>query len=194
MKKIVMAAMALMVMFSASVVDINAQGRYNNLSPERVAALRSERMARELRLSPAQYAKLYKLNLREARRMNRSGLYFFDCMDYRCDLLRIIGEVNYRIYESMYRDRRELRRDHHHHHAAVPAPAPRPNHGHVGNNHHHGDRPQARPQAPHSKPNGYKPAPPAKPSAKPAPGHPDKGGNKGGHKGGGQGRPQYRVK
>lgn len=164
-----MAAMALMVMLSASVADMNAQARHNNLSPERVAEIRSERMARELRLNPVQYAKLYHLNLREARRMSRNRLCFFDCADYRCDLLRIIGEVNFRIYESIVRNHRSPHRGHGHHHAAVPAP--RPPHGHAVH------------VAPHVKPHiEAHVAPHARPAGK----H-DKGGGK-------QSRPQYRVK
>ncbi len=207
MKKIVMAAMALVVILSASVVNANAQMRH--LSPEQIAEIRSDRMARELHLSAAQYAKLYKLNLREARRMDRHGAYFFDCEDYRCDLLRIIGDINYRLYESMVHNHRKNHRGHLH--AQAPHVAP-----HVAPHAVHHQAHVAPHVAPHAKPHveahkaHVKPhaEPHAKPHAAPAPnkggaskpevGKPGAGkpeaGKPGGGNGGPQNRPQFRMK
>lgn len=181
-----MAVVALVVILSASVVNANAQMRH--LSPEQIAEIRSDRMARELHLSAAQYAKLYKLNLREARRMDRHGAYFFDCEDYRCDLRQIIGIINYRLYESMVHNHRKNHRGH------MIAQAPPAHAAHIA--------PHVAPHvAPHAKPHveahkaHVKPhvEPHAKPHAAPAP---NKGGasKPGGGNGGPQNRPQFRMK
>ena len=203
MKKIVMAAMALVVILSASVVNANAQMRH--LSPEQIAEIRSDRMARELHLSAAQYAKLYKLNLREARRIDRHGAYFFDCEDYRCDLLRIIGDINYRLYESMVHNHRKNHRGH------MIAQAPPAHAAHVAPHvaphakpHVEAHKAHVKPHAePHAKPHA-KPAPQAKPApgkggaSKPEVGKPGAGkpeaGKPGGGNGGPQNRPQFRMK
>ena len=221
MKKIVMAAVALVVMFSASVVNVNAQARH--LSPEQIAEIRSARMARELNLSASQYAKLYKLNLREARRMDRHGAFFFDCEDYRCDLRQIIGIINYRLYESMVHNHRKNHRGH------MIAQAPPAHAAHIAPHIAPHVAPHVAPHAaahqahvaphaaPHAKPHAeahnahVKPhvEPHAKPHAAPAPnkggagkpevgkpsaGKPDGGKPNGGNGGAPQGRPQYRMK
>ena len=212
MKKIVMAAMALVVILSASVVNANAQMRH--LSPEQIAEIRSDRMARELHLSAAQYAKLYKLNLREARRMDRHGAYFFDCEDYRCDLLRIIGDINYRLYESMVHNHRKNHRGHMiaqapPAHAAHVAPhvAPHAVHhqAHVAPHvaphakpHVEAHKAHVKPHAePHAKPHAA-PAPNKGGASKPEVGKPGAGkpeaGKPGGGNGGPQNRPQFRMK
>jgi hypothetical protein len=166
-----MAVVALVVILSASVVNVNAQMRH--LSPEQIAEIRSDRMARELHLSAAQYAKLYRLNLREARRMSHGGACFFDCEDYRCDLRQIIGIINYRLYESLVHNHR------HNHHSGHP-------HAQVLHSH-------AVHVAPHVKPH-------VEPHAKPHAHHNNGGAGK--HNagksysknGGSHGRPQYRMK
>ena len=199
-----MAVVALVVILSASVVNVNAQMRH--LSPEQIAEIRSDRMARELHLSAAQYAKLYRLNLREARRMNHGGACFFDCEDYRCDLRQIIGIINYRLYESLVHNHRHnhhsghLHAQVHHSHSVHVAP-------HVAPHAVHHQAHVAPHVAPHAKPHveahkaHVKPhaEPHAKPHAKPAPQAkpaPNKGGagKPGGGNGGPQNRPQYRMK
>ena len=178
MKKIVMAVVALVVILSASVVNANAQMRH--LSPEQIAEIRSERMARELHLSASQYAKLYRLNLREARRMNHGGACFFDCEDYRCDLRQIIGIINYRLYESLVHNHR-----HNHHSGHL--------HAHVA--------PHAKPHAQVHHSHSAHVAPHVKPHVAPH-AHHNKGGEGKHHdagkshsgKGGSHGRPQYRMK
>ena len=198
-----MAVVALVVILSASVVNVNAQMRH--LSPEQIAEIRSERMARELHLSAAQYAKLYRLNLREARRMNHGGACFFDCEDYRCDLRQIIGIINYRLYESLVHNHRHnhhsghLHAQVHHSHSVHVAP-------HVAPHAVHHQAHVAPHVAPHAKPHveahkaHVKPhaEPHAKPHAKPAPGKGGAGkpgaGKPDGDKGAPQGRPQYRMK
>lgn len=193
----------MVVILSASVVNVNAQMRH--LSPEQIAEIRSERMARELHLSAAQYAKLYRLNLREARRMNHGGACFFDCEDYRCDLRQIIGIINYRLYESLVHNHRHnhhsghLHAQVHHSHSAHVAP-------HVAPHAVHHQAHVAPHVAPHAKPHveAHKAhvKPHAEPHAKP---HAHNNHNKGGAgkhdagkshsgKGGSHGRPQYRMK
>jgi hypothetical protein len=163
-----MAVVALVVILSASVVNVNAQMRH--LSPEQIAEIRSERMARELHLSAAQYAKLYRLNLREARRMNHGGACFFDCEDYRCDLRQIIGIINYRLYESLVHNHR------HNHHSGHP-------HAQV----HHSHAVHVAPHvAPHAKPHAHH-------NNGGAGKHHDAGKSYS-ENGGSHGRPQYRMK
>ena len=199
-----MAAVALVVILSASVVNANAQMRY--MSPEQIAEIRSARMARELNLSASQYAKLYKLNLREARRMERHGAFFFDCEDYRCDLLRIIGDINYRLYESMVHNHRKGQ-GRAPMHAPAPHAKPAPHAPHAAPAPHAKPAPHAAPApapAPHAKPQMGAPAPNkggagkpevGKPNAgKPSAGKPDGGKPNGGNGGAPQGRPQYRMK
>lgn len=194
MKKIVMAVVALVVILSASVVNVNAQMRH--LSPEQIAEIRSERMARELHLSAAQYAKLYRLNLREARRMNHGGACFFDCEDYRCDLRQIIGIINYRLYESLVHNHRHnhhrghLHAQVHHSHSVHVAPHVAPH----AKPHVEAHKAHVKPHAePHAKPHA-KPAPQAKPApGKGGAGKPEAG-KPGGGNGGHQNRPQYRMK
>ena len=177
-----MAVVALVVILSASVVNVNAQMRH--LSPEQIAEIRSERMARELHLSAAQYAKLYRLNLREARRMNHGGACFFDCEDYRCDLRQIIGIINYRLYESLVHNHRHnhhsghLHAQVHHSHSAHVAPHIAP---HIAAHHAH----VAPHVAPHAKPHAH--------NHKSDAGKHDAGKSHSG-KGGSHGRPQYRMK
>ena len=177
-----MAVVALVVILSASVINVNAQMRH--LSPEQIAEIRSERMARELHLSAAQYAKLYRLNLREARRMNHGGACFFDCEDYRCDLRQIIGIINYRLYESLVHNHRHnhhsghLHAQVHHSHSAHVAPHIAP---HIAAHHAH----VAPHVAPHAKPHAH--------NHKSDAGKHDAGKSHSG-KGGSHGRPQYRMK
>ena len=204
-----MAVVALVVILSASVVNVNAQMRH--LSPEQIAEIRSDRMARELHLSAAQYAKLYRLNLREARRMNHGGACFFDCEDYRCDLRQIIGIINYRLYESLVHNHRHnhhsghLHAQVHHSHSAHVAPHVAPHAVHHQAHVAPHVAPHAKPHVeahkahvkPHAEPHAKPHAKPA-PQAKPAPGKGGAGkpeaGKPGGGNGGPQNRPQYRMK
>jgi transformer-2 protein len=192
-----MAVVALVVILSASVVNVNAQMRH--LSPEQIAEIRSERMARELHLSAAQYAKLYRLNLREARRMNHGGACFFDCEDYRCDLRQIIGIINYRLYESLVHNHR-----HNHHSGHLHAQVHHSHSAHVAPHAVHHQAHVAPHVAPHAKPHveAHKAhvKPHAEPHAKPHAHHNNGGAGKHNvgksysENGGSHGRPQYRMK
>ena len=113
MKKIMLAVVASLLMFSASV---NAQpykyiGR-EAPSIERIAQKRSEQQAMFMCLNKTQRDKLYLLNLKAAKRMQKQMQKSRKEADkYNAALLKIVGADNMRKYEAnRMRDRRELQR------------------------------------------------------------------------------------
>lgn len=113
MKKIMLAVVASLLMFSASV---NAQpykyiGR-EAPSVERIAQKRSEQQAKFMCLNKTQRDKLYLLNLKAAKSMQKQMQKSRKEADkYNAALLKIVGADNMRKYEAnRMRDRRELQR------------------------------------------------------------------------------------
>ncbi len=109
MKKMIIAVVALVAMLAA-VENLQARQRGGKHQPsvEQIAQMRSERQAACMHLNQAQMTKLYKLNLREAKYMQR---YQRRMCNYKADLMKIVGVENMKMYEAnRMRNRGELQR------------------------------------------------------------------------------------
>jgi hypothetical protein len=109
MRKMIIAVVALFAMLAA-VENLQARQRGGKHQPsvEQIAQMRSERQAACMHLNQAQMTKLYKLNLREAKYMQR---YQRRMCNYKADLMKIVGVENMKMYEAnRMRNRGELQR------------------------------------------------------------------------------------
>ncbi len=113
MKKIMLAVVASLLMFSASV---EAQPRQHAgrkaLSVEQIAQKRSAQQAKVMDLNKTQREKLYALNLKAAKSMQKQMQKSRKEADkYNAAMLKIVGRENMMKYEAnRMRDRRELQR------------------------------------------------------------------------------------
>lgn len=113
MKKIMLAVVASLLVFSASV---EAQPRQHAgreaLSVEQIAQKRSAQQAKVMNLNKTQREKLYALNLKAAKSMQKQMQKSRKEADkYNAAMLKIVGRENMMKYEAnRMRDRRELQR------------------------------------------------------------------------------------